>query len=362
MADNLKPYNPNKGFISFRLNPEAIKEEALNLIPWPVGTIAREMYRDPDGSAIETAKQVGRETPVLGSILAGEPTDAAKEAFLFGMPIKAGPSKKAINKLPSDTQFKRIQGYDRAYSPSTGKNWKLVESDGKLLPVEDHNYNPANFRVDNSPAYNASQINDFIDNTNALEKLNKNDKLRLNPERIDNPYDFDRLQDPAFANSIEGKLLKEGDDLTARWSGRGPRSVSLEQRVKNSKAANILSSNLKKGESLLQDKYGNLVVKDKNGKYWHKQINLNTGKIVDEYTVNYTDKLNPYSDPMLSKDIKDYNADVKLYNAKYGDEDSFINFKDPRDWQSDVYDARDAYLNSIYGPFYEDIMGIERLY
>lgn len=27
MADKLKPYDPNKGFISFRLDPDAVKED-----------------------------------------------------------------------------------------------------------------------------------------------------------------------------------------------------------------------------------------------------------------------------------------------------------------------------------------------
>lgn len=75
------------GPISFRLDPDKIKEEAINMIPWPVGTVAREMYRDPDGNAIETLKQVGREFPVLGSLLSGEYSDAAKEAILMGMPV-----------------------------------------------------------------------------------------------------------------------------------------------------------------------------------------------------------------------------------------------------------------------------------
>lgn len=362
MADNLKPYDPNKGFISFRLNPEAIKEELISFVPY--NRTLRHIYNNPEGDIRETAKVAASETPILGSLLAGEPTDAAKEAFLFGVPIKAPATfKKEISNLPKTTKFRQEDYYVRAYDPKSGNSWKvLVDMDGNGRIIPDNLYNKANFTSNRNPTYKTNDVNKFIDVSTDLHKLNKNDKLRINPERIDNPYDFDRLQDPVFANSIEGKLLKEGDDLTARWTGRDPRSVSLEQRVNNDKAASILSSKLKKGESLLQDKYGNLVVKDKNGKYWHKQINLNTGKIVDEYTVNYTEKLNPYSDPMLSKDIKDYNADVKLYNAKYGDEDSFINFKDPRDWQTDVYDARDAYLNSIYGPFYEDIMGIDRFY
>lgn len=106
MADNLKPYDPNKGFISFRLNPDAIKEEALNLIPWPVGTIAREMYRNPDGSIVETAKQVGRETPVLGSLLSGEYSDAAKEAILFGFPVGKGYRQEISNLANKGYRFR----------------------------------------------------------------------------------------------------------------------------------------------------------------------------------------------------------------------------------------------------------------
>ena len=34
MADNLKPYDPNIGFISFRLNPDAIIDELGNQIPY----------------------------------------------------------------------------------------------------------------------------------------------------------------------------------------------------------------------------------------------------------------------------------------------------------------------------------------
>lgn len=91
------------GPISFRLDPDAIKEEALNMVPWPVGTIAREMYHNPDGSIVETAKQVGRETPIIGSILAGEPTDALKEAILMGMPVKA---KKGYVTMPNGKKIK----------------------------------------------------------------------------------------------------------------------------------------------------------------------------------------------------------------------------------------------------------------
>jgi hypothetical protein len=130
MADNLKPYNHNKGPISIRLNPDAIKEEALNLIPWPVGTIAREMYRNPDGSIVETAKQVGRETPILGSLLSGEYDDAAKEAILLGFPVKAK-TKAEINKLSPDTKFKYNQASNTItyYSPKT-KEQGIIEETG----------------------------------------------------------------------------------------------------------------------------------------------------------------------------------------------------------------------------------------
>lgn len=96
MADNLKPYNPNKGFISFRLNPDAIKEELKALIPY-YQTL--KFYHDNPGAPIsETAQIAAQETPFIGSLLRGDYGDVAQEAILMGMPVK-GPVKKV--KMPN---------------------------------------------------------------------------------------------------------------------------------------------------------------------------------------------------------------------------------------------------------------------
>lgn len=176
MADNLKPYDPNKGFISFRLNPDAIKEEALNLIPWPVGTIAREMYRNPDGSIVETAKQVGRETPVLGSLLSGEYSDAAKESFLFGMPVNMGATsslsrspkiKKEIAKSPNREYF-NYNG-DLYYKDKyRGEDHYINQYDkSDRLPVND--YYEA-FEGNNTGTFKYKDNKQVLDDLNVSEK------------------------------------------------------------------------------------------------------------------------------------------------------------------------------------------------
>lgn len=88
----MEPYNPNKSFIRFRLNPDAIKEELISFVPY--NRTLRHIYNNPEGDIRETAKIALSETPVLGSILAGEPTDAVKEAVLMGIPLKTGPNGK----------------------------------------------------------------------------------------------------------------------------------------------------------------------------------------------------------------------------------------------------------------------------
>jgi hypothetical protein len=85
MADNLKPYNPNKGFISFRLNPDAIKEELKALIPYY--QTFKYFHDNPDAPISETAQVAAQETPFIGSLLRGDYGDAAQEAILMGMPV-----------------------------------------------------------------------------------------------------------------------------------------------------------------------------------------------------------------------------------------------------------------------------------
>jgi hypothetical protein len=90
----MEPYNPNKSFIQFRLNPDAIKEELISFVPY--NRTLRHIYNNPEGDIRETAKVALSETPVIGSLLAGEPTDAVKEAFIMGIPFKTGPNGKRM--------------------------------------------------------------------------------------------------------------------------------------------------------------------------------------------------------------------------------------------------------------------------
>jgi hypothetical protein len=90
----MEPYNPNKSFIQFRLNPDAIKEELISFVPY--NRTLRHIYNNPEGDIRETAEVAASETPILGSILAGEPTDAVKEAVLMGIPFKTGPNGKRM--------------------------------------------------------------------------------------------------------------------------------------------------------------------------------------------------------------------------------------------------------------------------
>lgn len=360
MADNLKPYDPNKGFISFRLNPDAIKEELISFVPY--NRTLRHIYNNPEGDIRETAKVAASETPILGSLLSGEYSDAAKEAFLMGLPIKAPSSlKKEINKLPKTTEF-RQEGSNtiRAYDPKSGDSWRVLldmTGNGRIIP--DYSYNTANFRANRNPTYNAAQVNGFIDQSNNLHKLNKDHRLETRPEIIGNPYDLDRLsKDPQFANSIEGKLLQEGDDLAYLYNNGDGGPNTLRNRVNNYETAQSITPNLKKTEQLYVDDYNNLYIKSR-GKYYLFSADLNTGRILDKQ-LDKPHNPRPYSDPTLNSDLRDWNTKVKLYNAKYGAEDNFINFKDANKWYDDVYNAREEYLNSMHGPYFEDIMGLDR--
>ena len=356
MADNLKPYDPNKGFISFRLNPEAIKEELISFVPY--NRTLRHIYNNPEGDIRETANVVASETPILGSLLAGEPVDAAKEAFLFGNPIKAPAKfKKEISKLPKDTQFKDI-GYGElsAYSPTEGMVRKVSSENGGVIfldprtSVKDFNSNP-------SPILNQKQIHSAIDNTNDLEKLNKNNRLSFNSDKYSNlnPYNIDRLEDPVFANSIEGKVLQEALDLNTDYTGGRHPMNTLKHRVINQKEAQLVSPHLKKTEQLYKDDYDNLYIKDRRGKYWYFQSDPYSGRIIDKYIEDHPKNPVPYSDPTLGADLNAWKAKVNQYNANRQFEDNYINYKDPEQWWNDRYDAERAYYEAINGPFYEDI-------
>ena len=360
------------GPISFRLNPDAIKEELISFVPY--NRTLRHIYNNPEGDIRETAKIAASETPILGSLLSGEPVDAAKEAILFGMPIKAK-TKAEIKKLPADTKFKYNQGSNTItyYSPKT-KEQGIIEETG--LTKESKRPKDMYGVMDrvNNDRIDLGEMLNSIDQTNNLLKLNgkrkfdiddPHGKLTFKDKAPDNPYDLDRLTDNKFLNTIEGKVLNEAQDLVDRYNG-GLRNYpdkysSLQWRESNYNKANIASNNLKKGEQLVFDpKMAEVMIKKGNDYYYIVPDEIN-GTIERFYT---NDKPNtvPYSDVNFPRDLLQYKQDVNLYNANRGFEDNFINIdpNNPTKWYSDVLDARDEFINSVHGPFLEDLLKLYR--
>ena len=82
----MEPYNPNKSFIQFRLNPDAIKEELRGIIP---GYRAVEYYRNnPDSSISNTLDLLAEDVvPFYAAHKYGaNPGDYIKEAVLLAAP------------------------------------------------------------------------------------------------------------------------------------------------------------------------------------------------------------------------------------------------------------------------------------
>lgn len=133
----MEPYNPNKSFIQFRLNPDAIKEELISFIPY--NRTLRHIYNNPEGDIRETAKVAMSETPVLGSLLAGEPTDAVKEAFLMGLPGKRGTrmvdASSVIEEINKHPKRKYYNLDNNALVYKSGNKYRTVPGDWEHTPI-----------------------------------------------------------------------------------------------------------------------------------------------------------------------------------------------------------------------------------
>ena len=142
----MEPYNPNKSFIQFRLNPDAIKEELLGIIP---GYRAVEYYRNnPDSSITNTLDLFAEDRiPFYAAHKYGaNPGDYIKEAVLLAAPGsprykngKIKPDYKATKEL-NDRIHKQYFGTDaydagrrEAFDPFDIYNY--IE-DGVLKPEE----------------------------------------------------------------------------------------------------------------------------------------------------------------------------------------------------------------------------------
>ena len=416
MADNLKPYDPNKGFISFRLNPDAIKEEALNLIPWPVGTIAREMYRNPDGSAIETVKQVGRETPVLGSILSGEPTDALKEAILLGVPV--GPKyKQGIKDLANKGyEFRISKGHTIGSEPTqtTGeiyaykRNSKGKITSSKVIRPEETNrihrldtdkpeYNDYFETRPESPGYyawyrdkqhytdvNGQQLSKLIDESNAAHDLvpryaDQDPFMESNKDMVNVTYPRDPINLGESYTTVNGPLAYKLKEMNM-----------IDRVINNIEEAN---KHKKRGEQVVlhNEDFMNRLNKRPYHYYQRKedpQVRLYSPRsgmlrrpgtnqnypmlegTSNEWVYNPVIDRNMFTTDLkaLQSEVRDRNmlTDFDPYKVEV-DYNSFRNrprFADPypdMNYHSELEKASKEYRDALNGPFLEDLLGYPRL-
>lgn len=213
---NIKPYNPNKSWIELKLNPDLILDELGNLIPYrhTIGMI------DSEVPWSEVGKSAIRETPILGSIISGEPLDAIKEAFLFGFPIKVGKDKaikvnKEINKNPN-REYYNYNG-DLYYKDKFRGKDKYINAYDKLDRISPDDWSKAT----NTYKYNdykqvledidaSRYINDYISKPTQPTNLsleNRSEQLHKLETDINDVNDFSRSHD------VKGKEIYKGTDF-----------------------------------------------------------------------------------------------------------------------------------------------------
>lgn len=345
MADNLKPYDPNKGFISFRLNPEAIKEELISFVPY--NRTLRYFHDNPDAPISETAKVAASETPILGSLLAGEPVDAAKEAILFGAPIKAPAAKKQLSKFKPGTEFKdNGNNFVIAKEPGArkAKEYYLDEEGmtytGQSYPLTTYN------RLKDKPM-SITELDKSIDYTNAMfEKApsieSKNPVSVANsdigaPSESFGEYGIDRYNQPYY-NPL-GRRIDAYNRMNEMYD-----KVS---KVKPRKGEQVML-NVPTTEYVPMDNV--VLYKPKTNQYRHPGLN--------DY-LNATSLETPLR-PVPDKNLFDYDKkllqdEINQRNNRVDFEDDVIQYKSAKQYYEDYRDAYNAYIDALYGPFLEDI-------
>ena len=360
MADNLKPYNPNKGFISFRLNPDAIKEALIEQVPY--NRTLRYIYNNPEGDIRETAKFAASETPILGSLLAGEPVDAAKEAILFGAPIKSPSKAKAkIAKFKPGTEFGTAKGYEDlilAREPGSRKYkaYGIDDDTGELFRYNNSSYEgPSKYFgsaiIEDKPI-NATELSNGIDYTNAMfDKLPSLE--RKNPVAIAN----EDIGLPRYSSQYGVGFGTRGDNYNPLGT-RIEEYDHIQREFNNAKQAK-----LRKGEELR--------VRNSGWEYEDPNVviyNPNTNKY-REVGSKYINEASPNDvfRPLPDNNVFDYDNkllqdEINQRNQRVDFEDDVIPYKSGKQYYEDYKDAYNAYMDGLNGPFLEDILGIKNRY
>lgn len=200
----------DKSFIEFRLDPDNIKEELSQLIPYY--ETLKYYHENPDAPISETAKVALNETPFIGSLLRGEPVNAAKEAFIMGLtPTKIKSIKNYVNKHPN-AKYENIGNeiYDIG-TPDTPRGTPRVNKPGER----------GNFFEEEMDRVTHGEPNFMYQNTNDfLNDLEESAKIPSSP------YDFDKpLISKAKDLSYEIFRLKNLKDQLTEMKDKMPKDV-----------------------------------------------------------------------------------------------------------------------------------------
>lgn len=214
----MEPYNPNKSFIQFRLNPDAIKEELRGIIP---GYRAVEYYRNnPDSSITNTLDLLAEDVvPFYAAHKYGaNPGDYIKEAVLLGSPVKYKELRNKVkgNKpngswIDANGEFKDVSNaeYNGYY------DWK-EENPNEVHFYELEDANQALKYIDDSEQYMSTHSNPYDMKNNygspifkeAMDLMNMESKI----ESITNPIDKAKaIKDYEAAKKVYN--AKYGDEI-----------------------------------------------------------------------------------------------------------------------------------------------------
>lgn len=273
----MEPYNPNKSFISFRLNPDAIKEELISFIPY--NRTLRHIYNNPEGDIRETAKVAASETPILGSLIAGEPVDAVKEAFLMGMPMKSANKVKADALANPQRKYLNASGDLIYYDPKKPGSAYYAKDDTKFSDV----------RADIAP---------YKDNKSVIRDIEATEEMMKDYT----PLEVDANTYHGLAEAEQGAK----DYISLRKTKLKP---DQELYVNPHHGSSVIVWNKSKNKGVHYNVYGG-----KYGlpKYVVRENNVSPGQM-PSYVLYDNNFINNKS--LLEKKLK---GDVNLFNAKHG--------------------------------------------
>lgn len=291
----MEPYNPNKSFIHLRLNPDAIKEELISFIPY--NRTLRHIYNNPEGDIRETAKIAAYETPILGSLLAGEPTDAVKEAFLMGLPMKSA------NKVKADV----LANPQRKY----------INASGDLIYADPAKPGSAYYAKDDSKFTNVyADIMPYKDNKSVIRDIEATEEMMK---------DYTPLQSNANTyNNLAEAEQGAKDYISLRKTKLKPEQ---ELYVNNRGGGNVIVWNKAKNKGIHYKIYGGLFG---SPKYISRENNVRPGQM-PSYVLYDDNFINNKS--VLEKKL---NEDIKLFNAKHsygGELDDWVEMNIDNAWE-----------------------------